>query len=480
MIVMLIYCFEDERVEKLAPIIHARPAYAITCAGYRLVDWLKSLRTEYENARLVGEIREYLRPLQTSDYGVEDVPSCFESPDAFESEPHDVLLVNARIVPSVSNFRTLREMIGEDRSTVIMSGTDEAESEIEPNTDARRNTSGTVLAAWLPAAEARKALVRAAEKNAAAAADAPATKKTSSSRRPSTATGPAPADTASVALRRHAAMTAARSSVPMTEFDWPHDVVSAHMRCMKDSTEYRIANGAYTQLQDGVFVGNHVTIGEYESIHTGGGPIVLDDNVSVGPFCFLEGPLFAGRNTRVIEHSSIKDGVSLGHTTKIGGEVEASVIEPYTNKQHHGFLGHSYLGSWINLGAGTCNSDLKNTYGKINIQYGEEKIATGMQFLGCIMGDYSKSAINTGIFTGKVIGVCSMMYGFVTGNVPSYVNYARLFGQTSLLPPEVMVNTQARMFARRKVQQRPADIDLIHAMYHRTEIERQQSDQLGF
>lgn len=174
-----------------------------------------------------------------------------------------------------------------------------------------------------------------------------------------------------------------------------------------------------------------------------------------------------------------EDGVSLGHTTKIGGEVEASVIEPFTNKQHHGFLGHSYLDSWINLGAGTCNSDLKNTYGKINIQYGEEKVATGMQFLGCIMGDYSKSAINTGIFTGKVIGVCSMMYGFVTGNVPSYVNYARLFGQTSLLPPEVMVSTQGRMFARRKTKQRQADIDLIHDMYHRTELERQQSDQLG-
>ena len=144
----------------------------------------------------------------------------------------------------------------------------------------------------------------------------------------------------------------------------------------------------------------------------------------------------------MIEHAALKDGVSLGHTVKIGGEVEASVIEPYTNKQHHGFLGHSYLGSWINLGAGTCNSDLKNTYGKINIQYGEQKVATGMQFLGCIIGDYSKTAINTSIFTGKVIGVCSMMYGFVTSNVPSYVNYARLFGQTALLPADVMISTQ--------------------------------------
>ena len=78
-----------------------------------------------------------------------------------------------------------------------------------------------------------------------------------------------------------------------------------------------------------------------------------------------------------------------------------------------------------------------------------------MQFVGCIMGDYSKSAINTGIFTGKTIGVCSMLYGFVTTNVPSFVNYARLFGQVTELPPDVMIATQRRMFARRKVTQRP-------------------------
>jgi glucose-1-phosphate thymidylyltransferase len=175
----------------------------------------------------------------------------------------------------------------------------------------------------------------------------------------------------------------------------------------------------------------------------------------------------------LIEHSAVKDAVTIAHTAKVGGEVEASVIEPFTNKQHHGFLGHSYLGSWINLGAGTCNSDLKNTYGKVNLEYGDERVATGMQFVGCIMGDYSKSAINTGIFTGKVVGVCSMLYGFVTTNVPSFVNYARLFGEISELPLEVMIATQERMFRRRGVLQRPCDIQLIRDMYELTRDERQ-------
>ena len=128
------------------------------------------------------------------------------------------------------------------------------------------------------------------------------------------------------------------------------------------------------------------------------------------------------------------------------------------------------------MGAGTCNSDLKNTYGKVNIQYGDQKTETGMQFVGCIMGDYAKTAINTGIFTGKTIGVCSMLYGFVTTNVPSFVNYARLFGQVSELPPDVMIATQKRMFSRRRVQQRPCDSQLIQDMYEMTRSERQTPD----
>jgi glucose-1-phosphate thymidylyltransferase len=107
------------------------------------------------------------------------------------------------------------------------------------------------------------------------------------------------------------------------------------------------------------------------------------------------------------------------------------------------------------------------------MEYGGDKVATGMQFVGCILGDYTKTAINTGIFTGKTVGVCSMLYGFVTTNVPSFVNYARLFGQVTELPPEVMVATQKRMFRRRNVAQRPCDVQLIYDMYELTRNERQ-------
>jgi glucose-1-phosphate thymidylyltransferase len=256
-------------------------------------------------------------------------------------------------------------------------------------------------------------------------------------------------------------------------FEYPHDVLRHHLITFGDNLQTILSSGTFKQSADGVFLAEGASLGNYVTTDTRGGPIVLDEGATVGPYCYLRGPLYLGKGTRAIEQSVLKDGVATGHTVKIGGEVEASIIEPFTNKQHHGFLGHSYLGSWINLGAGTCNSDLKNTYGTVNVDYRGNKVNTGMQFIGAIVGDYAKTAINTGIFTGKTIGACSMVYGFVTTNVPSFVNYARLFGQVTEAPVEVMVSTQRRMFARRGVEQRPCDIQLLHDMHALTVHERQ-------
>ncbi len=265
--------------------------------------------------------------------------------------------------------------------------------------------------------------------------------------------------------------SAAEIELPL--FEYPHEILLYHLETLKANLAHRLSCGTYEEIAASVFAARGAQLGAHVVTDTQAGPIVLEENARIGPYCYLSGPAHVGRAARVIEHAAIKDGVALGHTTKIGGEVEASVIEPYTNKQHHGFLGHSYLGSWINLGAGTCNSDLKNTYGLVNMEYGGRKVSTGMQFIGCIIGDYAKTAINTGIFTGKTIGVCSMVYGFVTTNVPSFVNYARSFGQVTETPADVMIATQARMFARRDVPQRPCDMQLLIDMFELTRSERQ-------
>lgn len=424
-----IICFEDAAVQRLAPVVTARPAYAISCASHRLIDWLGRL-----DLLILADCRPHLRAVQKLDFGIDQAlqPTHLTGP---------ALLVNARIVPAPRLFKLLSDIIRAAEPIVIRDGDAAVAIAFVPDprelsdwADSAVNDTVADPLLWAPPLEQR--ISRIAE-------------------------------------------TLPPSDRIAETFKWPNDIVYHHMRTMDEAMQWRIENGQYTQLQDGVFVSAGATIGQYPVIDTSKGPIIIERDVKVGPFCFLAGPVHVGAGSRIIEHSALKDAVALGHTTKVGGEVEASVIEPYTNKQHHGFLGHSYLGSWINLGAGTCNSDLKNTYGTINMDYGTDKVATEMQFMGCIMGDYSKTAINTGIFTGKVIGVCSMLYGFVTSNVPSFVNYARLFGQTATLPPEVMISTQARMFARRKVQQRECDQQLIFDMFELTEEERNLQAAIG-
>lgn len=363
----------------------------------------------------VGFVRPHLQDIQIHDF------SHLVSKSLPSDEP--LVLVNARTTPRLENIRVLRQLQKEGRPGVVMS-------------------NGRVAAVVITDASQHPTVEN-------------------------TANGFA------TYLTEIGAETLAKLPVELELFEFPHDVVRVHMECLNDSLEQRLSTGAYQEIADGLFVAEDVKIGRHVVSESAKGPIVLERNVNIGALSYLEGPVHVGANARIIEHSALKDAAALGHTTKIGGEIEASIIEPYTNKQHYGFLGHSYLGSWINLGAGTCNSDLKNTYGEVNMELRGEKVPTGMQFIGCVMGDFSKSAINTCIFTGKIIGVSSMMYGFVTTNVASFVNYARLFSQITELPPTVMESTQKRMFARRGVEQRPCDIKLLHDMYELTKDERQ-------
>lgn len=411
---MQLILFEDDQLTRLHPITIGRPGYAISCASYRLVDWLAQLSAE-TGAPLRGVVRPHLAQIQELDF-----PQIDRRQPTVETP---ALLVNSRLVPSVTAYRTLSKLINGLETTAIYH-------------------DGTLAAAMIGPR------------------------------------GPAPPPDGEVEhwvkyLANSLVGKLPESATKLPLFTYPHDVVRYHLEIIGESLAHRLGSGRFKEIADGVFAAEGATLGQYVVTDTSKGPVLLDEGAAVGPHCFLRGPAYLGPKARVIEHSAIKDAVALGHTTKIGGEIEASIVEPYTNKQHHGFLGHSYLGSWINLGAGTSNSDLKNTYGTVKMEYRGESVATGMQFVGCILGDYAKSAINTGIFTGKTVGCCSMLYGFVTTNVPSFVNYARLFGQVTELPPEVMIATQQRMFARRSVQQRPCDIALIHAMYDLTRPERQ-------
>jgi len=142
---------------------------------------------------------------------------------------------------------------------------------------------------------------------------------------------------------------------------------------------------------------------------TRNGPIQLADAVEVRAGCRIEGPLYAGPST-VLLGGSIGTS-SFGPVCRLRGEVEESTILGYVNKAHDGFLGHSYLGRWVNLGAMTTNSDLKNNYGAIRIGGPGGPVETGLTKLGCLLGDHVKTAIGTLIGTGTVVGAGSNLFG---------------------------------------------------------------------
>lgn len=141
------------------------------------------------------------------------------------------------------------------------------------------------------------------------------------------------------------------------------------------------------------------------------GPVVIDAGASIGANSVLQGPVYVGRYSSVTPLSYIHSGTSIGPLCKVGGEVAASVFLGYSNKPHDGFVGHSYIGQWVNLGAGTTTSNLKNTYGPIKMHIGSREIETDRRFLGSMIGDHSKLAICTRLMTGSYIGYCSLLAG---------------------------------------------------------------------
>lgn len=171
---------------------------------------------------------------------------------------------------------------------------------------------------------------------------------------------------------------------------------------------------------------------------------VLMEGVAIGP------------QARVKACARIYSNVSVGYGSKVGGEVEDSIIEPFANKQHDGFLGHSYLSSWCNLGAGTTTSDLKNNYGEVRLRLGGVEHATGQQFLGLFMAEHSKSAIGTLFNTGTVVGTACNIFG--SGLPPKELPSFSWGGPGGFVRHEEAraVETARTVMARRKVAMGPA------------------------
>ncbi len=202
------------------------------------------------------------------------------------------------------------------------------------------------------------------------------------------------------------------------------------------------------------------------------GPVFLDRGATVQSNSVIRGPAYIGQHTVVKSGSVLNGPLTIGPVCKIGGEVEECMIQGYSNKQHSGFLGHALLGEWINLGANTTNSDLKNNYAPVSLRIKGERINTGRTFFGLIMGDHSKTAINTRLNTGSVIGVsCNLLSsGFPPSYIPSFSWVTDSAQSTYKL--DKALETATRVMARREIEVSEDYLNMMRQIFLATEPER--------
>jgi len=171
------------------------------------------------------------------------------------------------------------------------------------------------------------------------------------------------------------------------------------------------------------FVGADAAVSSKASLDASEGPILVGAGARVEPFAFVKGPAFIGQGALVRAGCRVEGGSTVGPGCRIGGEVEATILHPFSNKQHDGFLGHSIVGSWANLGAGTTTSDLKNNYGTVRMERDGQRIDTGLRKLGAVIGDHAKLGIGTLLGAGTTIGTAAQVAGaggVISGAVPAY------------------------------------------------------------
>jgi UDP-N-acetylglucosamine diphosphorylase/glucosamine-1-phosphate N-acetyltransferase len=182
-----------------------------------------------------------------------------------------------------------------------------------------------------------------------------------------------------------------------------------------------------------IFIGKDAIVDGGVVLDSRQGPIYIEPGAQVGNLTCLEGPAYIGRGSR-LAGGRITGGCSFGPQCRIGGEVQNTIVLGYSNKWHHGFLGHSYLGEWVNLGALTTNSDLKNNYSSVRVDFGEKTVDSGQIKVGSFIGDHVKTGIGTLLNTGAIIGFASNIFAgglverkyvppFSWGDGKSFVRY---------------------------------------------------------
>ena len=220
-----------------------------------------------------------------------------------------------------------------------------------------------------------------------------------------------------------------------------------------------------------IYVGEGAVVEPGVTFLTGSGPIYLANGCHIMAGSLLRGPVAIGAGATVKMGAKLYENTSIGPVCKVGGEISGSIFHSYSNKGHDGFVGDSLIGQWCNLGADTNTSNLKNNYGTVKVTHPVtgEKSDSGKQFLGTMMGDHSKTAINAMLNTGTVCGVsCNLLAGTV--HPVALRSFRWVTDQENVeYRFEKAAETMRRVMARRNVDVTDAYLGMMRSIFDRAE-----------
>ncbi len=253
-----------------------------------------------------------------------------------------------------------------------------------------------------------------------------------------------------------------------------HTVPNNAQAILDDASYFDLGNadeadfkGTHFVERDNIFIGNNVKIAPGVVLDAEEGPIIIDDNVKIMPNAVIIGPAYIGKNSTIKVAAKIYEETSIGEFCKIGGEVECTIFQSYSNKQHEGFLGHSFISEWVNFGADTNNSDLKNTYDNIKLRIDNKEVDTNTMFMGLLCGDHTKSGINSMFTTGTVCGVCSIVVKewFMPNFIPSFSWGGK--HNSPIYKASKAISTAEKVMSRRGKELLPVEKELLTAEHDR-------------
>ncbi len=282
------------------------------------------------------------------------------------------------------------------------------------------------------------------------------------------AAGLAPRDLLTAARRDLSLRNIPREKAPGRLLRHPWELVHNLTELLKSdwsgsdaSIDSKIDKHVITGPTEMVHVGERVRIHPSAILDSSEGPIYISDDVHIAPYTILEGPLYIGPGSRIHPYSWLHGGNVIGPVCKIAGELHGCIIHGYTNKQHDGFLGHAYVGSWVNIGAGAVNSDLKNTYGTIRVPISGTDVETGLQFFGCIIADHTKLGIHATVPTGAAIGFAASISA--TRPLPKYVPSFAWITNDHISPgdPLKALDVATAVMGRRNIDMTDEEVELF-------------------